>query len=64
MSKGETGYYVRYVCPACDCEWQDQWSCACDDECPNCGTTCEADDYWLDGTKTQAELDAYNGVTP
>jgi len=31
----------------CDCgeEWQDEWSCACDSECPACGMTCEALDY-------------------
>jgi hypothetical protein len=22
----------------CDAEWQDEWSCQCDDECPVCGT--------------------------
>lgn len=25
----------HYVCE-CGCEWQDTWSCACDDECPEC----------------------------
>ena len=24
-------------CPDCDHEWQEQWSCACDSQCPNCG---------------------------
>lgn len=26
----------------CDCgqEWDDQWSCTCDDDCPSCGATC------------------------
>lgn len=23
-------------------EWEDQWSCACDDECPECGSPIEA----------------------
>jgi len=27
----------RYRCPMCDHEWDDTWSCACDDECPECG---------------------------
>jgi hypothetical protein len=25
-----------YRCPDCNIEWQDEWSCACDDECPVC----------------------------
>lgn len=28
---------IEYRCPDCDHEWQEQWSCACDSECPNCG---------------------------
>lgn len=28
-----------YYCPDCDVEWQDEWSCMCDDECPECGIT-------------------------
>jgi len=33
----------HYVCP-CGCTWRDHWSCACDDDCPDCGTTCSPDD--------------------
>jgi hypothetical protein len=29
----ENGYH----CPACDTDWCGEWSCACDDTCPNCG---------------------------
>jgi hypothetical protein len=29
-----------YECPECNYEWQDEWDCACDDDCPNCGLTC------------------------
>jgi len=25
-----------YRCPDCGEEWQDEWSCGCDDPCPNC----------------------------
>jgi hypothetical protein len=25
-----------YRCPDCNEEWQDEWSCKCDDECPTC----------------------------
>ena len=28
---------IEYRCPECDHEWQEQWSCACDSQCPNCG---------------------------
>jgi DNA-directed RNA polymerase subunit RPC12/RpoP len=28
---------IEYRCPDCDHEWQEQWSCACDSQCPNCG---------------------------
>jgi hypothetical protein len=26
-----------YFCDDCGVQWTDYWSCACDDECPNCG---------------------------
>lgn len=26
-----------YVCPRCERKWQDVWSCACNDACPQCG---------------------------
>jgi hypothetical protein len=28
----------RYVCEECDCEWEDEWSAMCDDDCPHCGS--------------------------
>lgn len=28
---------IEYRCPTCGHEWQEQWSCACDSECPACG---------------------------
>jgi predicted RNA-binding Zn-ribbon protein involved in translation (DUF1610 family) len=27
-----------YSCPKCGESWEDEWSCACNDECPQCGT--------------------------
>ncbi len=30
---------IEYRCPNCGHEWQEQWSCVCDSECPECGTT-------------------------
>ena len=29
---------IEYRCPNCGHEWEEQWSCACDSECPACGT--------------------------
>jgi len=29
---------IQYRCPECGHEWEEQWSSACDSECPNCGT--------------------------
>ena len=25
-----------YDCPRCHFTWNDTWSCACDDDCPDC----------------------------
>jgi hypothetical protein len=58
----ETGYIVRYECSHCEINWFEIWSCAYDDECPGCGRSVQASDYELDGTRTQEELDTYNGV--
>ena len=27
----------RYQCTRCDVEWEDEYSCMVDDECPQCG---------------------------
>lgn len=32
------GFLNSYRCDRCDTEWQDVWSCACNDQCPSCGT--------------------------
>lgn len=29
---------IEYRCPDCGHEWHEQWSSACDSECPSCGT--------------------------
>ena len=54
-----TGYRVSYSC-GCGHEWRAVWSCACDDKCSDCGASVEASDHELDGTYTEAELEAYN----
>lgn len=33
----EVLYINQYECPQCGYEWEDTWSCACDDDCPKCG---------------------------
>lgn len=35
---------VKYHCDACDVSWTSVWCCACDDDCPECGTAIEAED--------------------
>lgn len=32
-------YRNIYECTDCGAGWEDEWSCACDDECPNCGAS-------------------------
>lgn len=29
-------YLNHYHCGDCGTDWDDEWSCCCDDECPNC----------------------------
>lgn len=29
-------YRNHYHCGDCGTDWEDEWSCGCDDECPNC----------------------------
>ena len=37
MSETEPLFLNHYTCDRCGYEWQDEWSCACDDDCPSCG---------------------------
>lgn len=30
-------YRNYYRCARCGYEWPDEWSCMCDDDCPQCG---------------------------
>jgi predicted nucleic acid-binding Zn-ribbon protein len=30
-------YRNHYRCDRCGSEWPDEWSCMCDDDCPDCG---------------------------
>ena len=29
----------HYRCGKCGTYWEDEWSCLCNDECPNCGAS-------------------------
>lgn len=31
-------YCNHYHCDDCGTDWEDEWSCCCDDECPSCGS--------------------------
>lgn len=31
-------YRNYYHCEDCGAAWTDEWSCCCDDECPQCGS--------------------------
>lgn len=31
-------YRNHYHCGDCGTDWEDEWSCCCDDECPSCGS--------------------------
>jgi hypothetical protein len=38
----------HYECARCHTRWTDEWSCMCDDDCPQCGarhmSPCDAED--------------------
>ena len=46
----------HYLCP-CGTEWEDVWSCGCNDRCPNCNKEIEpyASD---DGSLTSDEIES------
>ena len=31
-------YLNHYHCGDCGTDWDDEWSCCCDDDCPECGS--------------------------
>lgn len=35
---GNTWLVNHYECAECNTSWDSEWSCACDDDCPECGT--------------------------
>lgn len=40
--------FMQYVCPACSHGWQDEWECAVDDICPECGLRAVQPAEWLE----------------
>ena len=38
-------FLKRYRCDECGWTWSDEWSCACNDKCPNCNKETMTDDY-------------------
>tara|TARA_R110001583_G_scaffold131365_1_gene283097 strand:+ start:251 stop:472 length:222 start_codon:yes stop_codon:yes gene_type:complete len=36
--KHEARFINYYECDKCGCEWEDEYDCQPDDDCPNCGT--------------------------
>ena len=38
-------FHNFYRCSECGEEWEDYWSCACDDRCPKCNTEIEPYKY-------------------
>jgi len=34
---GPSLFVNHYTCPDCGTDWQDEWECAVDDDCPHCG---------------------------
>lgn len=38
-------FTLQYECPECDAVWSGEWSCAVDDDCPECQHTCEPSTY-------------------
>lgn len=33
----QPAFLNSYYCESCEVSWTDEWSCACDDKCPECG---------------------------
>jgi hypothetical protein len=53
-------YCNYYKCERCEYEWQDEWSCMCEDDCPDCGarhmTAYDADDLTITIEKDGGEF--------
>ncbi|TXG96149.1 MAG: hypothetical protein E6R08_10275 [Nevskiaceae bacterium] len=54
---GRVAVLNEYHCTHCGHEWEDEWTCACDDECPNCGAVMTP----LDSEETGSDPDRIDG---
>lgn len=52
-------YTNHYKCEACDNEWTDTHSCACDDECSECGKAYSPFDYETNEDDADRDLTLY-----
>lgn len=52
---GDRHFVNHYRCPECGEEWQDEWSCACNDECPGCGLKDIEPYHSVEAPKTSGE---------
>ncbi len=50
--------YLNYYKCICGCEWQDHWSCMCDDRCPDCNTSIQC--YKSDETETGETIEHFD----
>ena len=50
-----------YLCARCETPWTDEWSCMCDDDCPQCGARHMSPDE-SDDLTTVIESDGYKFV--
>ena len=52
-----TWFRNHYRCHRCQAQWNDLWSCMCDDDCPYCGarhmSPCSSDDLTIIITQTR-----------
>lgn len=46
-------FHNFYTCPDDDTSWEDHWSCACNDRCPECGSEIEP----------HASIDTFEDIT-
>lgn len=47
-------YRNFYHCTDCGTSWHDEWSCCCDDECPQCGSG-DWSPWWIEDLTLIAE---------
>jgi predicted nucleic acid-binding Zn-ribbon protein len=51
-----------YACPRCGTEWEDGWSCMCNDRCPKCNAEIEPK-FSIDRSRSLAPEDYLGAAT-